>query len=580
MKKLEKSQATDSFDRLYHAWLGKITFGISPAAFMLAYMDWLTHLSNSPGKQAQLIQKAIRKTMRFTSYAAHASLDSKTPPCMEPLPQDKRFSGSAWQQWPYNILYHAFLHNQQWWYNATTGMHGVSPEHERIVEFVVRQMLDAFSPSNSPLTNPEVLKATLEQGGQNLIRGMLNFVEDTERKMGGKPPVGTENFIPGEEVAITPGKVIFRNRLIELIQYTPTTKTVYKEPILITPAWIMKYYILDLSPQNSMVKYLVDQGHTVYMISWKNPQADDRDLSMDDYCRLGVMASLNIISKIHPEIQIHTLGYCLGGTLLSIVAATMARDGDERLKSITLLATQTDFTEVGELGLFIDSSQIAWLEDTMWEQGYLDTTQMAGAFSMLRSNDLIWSAMVHEYLLGERRPMNDLMAWNADATRLPYRMHSGYLEHLYLNNDLAEGRYRIGEHTISLNDIRTPMFVVGTIKDHVAPWRSVFKVHQLAREIDVTFLLTSGGHNAGIISEPGHPHRHYQMATRKVPDKHVEPDVWLQRVPEQEGSWWSGWEDWLVSHSTNRKTSPPTIGLDDKDSPILCDAPGTYVLQE
>lgn len=579
MASLDGSKKVDSFDQMYHAWLSKMTFGISPAASMLAYMDWLTHLSNSPGKQAQLIQKAIRKTIRFATYAAHASIDSETPPCIQPLPQDERFSGSAWQQWPYNILYHAFLHNQQWWYNATTGMHGVSPEHERIVEFVVRQILDTLSPSNSPLTNPEVLKATIQQGGQNLVRGMLNFIEDTERMMGGKPPLGTENFIPGKEVAVTPGKVIFRNRLIELIQYEPTTKTVYKEPILITPAWIMKYYILDLSPHNSMVKFLLDQGHTVYMISWKNPLADDRDLNIDDYRRLGVMAALDVISDIQADVKIHALGYCLGGTLLSIAAATMARDNDERLKSITLLATQTDFTEVGELGLFIDSSQIAWLEDSMWEQGYLDTTQMAGAFSMLRSNDLIWSTMIHDYLLGERRPMNDLMAWNADATRLPYRMHSEYLEQLYLNNDLAEGHFLIDEHTISLNDIRAPMFVVGTIKDHVAPWRSVFKIHQLARETDVTFLLTSGGHNAGIISEPGHPHHHYQMATRKVSDKHVEADVWIERVPEQEGSWWTAWEDWLVSHSTGRKTSPPTIGLDEKD-PALCDAPGTYVHQE
>lgn len=580
MDQLDKSQETNSLDRMYHAWLGRMTLGISPAAFMLAYLDWLAHLSVSPGKQGELIQKAIRKTMRFSIYAAHATLDSKTPPCMEPLPQDSRFMSEAWQQWPYNILYHAFLHAQQWWYNATTGTHGVSPQHERVVEFAMRQILDIFSPSNSPLINPEVLITTLEQGGQNLLRGMLNFVEDTERKIGGKRPVGTDNFMPGKEVAITPGKVIFRNRLIELIQYTATTKTIYKEPILITPAWIMKYYILDLSPHNSLVRYLVDQGHTVYMISWKNPEVEDRDLGMDDYRRLGVMAALDVISKLHLEVKIHALGYCLGGTLLSIAAATMARDGDERLISITLLATQTDFTEVGELGLFIDSSQIAWLEDTMWEQGYLDTTQMAGAFSMLRSNDLIWSTMIHDYLLGERRPMNDLMAWNADATRLPYRMHSEYLEYLYLNNDLAEGRYRVEEHTISINDIRAPMFVVGTIKDHVAPWRSVFKIHQLAEETEVTFLLASGGHNAGIISEPGHPHRHYQIATRKVSDKHVEADTWLQRTPKQEGSWWSAWEDWLVSHSTKRKVSQPTVGVDDKDYSILCDAPGTYVLQE
>ena len=498
------AKSENNIDRMFHAWLGSMTFGISPAAFLLAYMDWLAHLSVSPGKQGELIQKAIRKTMRCSIYGAHASVDKSTPPCIEPLPQDNRFDAEAWQHWPYNILYQSFLHIQQWWYNATTEIHGVSPQHERVVEFAMRQFLDTFSPSNSLLTNPEVFKRTMEQGGQNLVRGMLNLIEDTERNIGGKKPVGTENFIPGEKVAITPGKVIYRNHLIELIQYTPTTKTVYKEPMLIVPAWIMKYYILDLSPHNSMVKFLVDTGHTIYMISWRNPNVEDRDVGMDDYLERGIMAALDVISKIHPEVLIHTLGYCLGGTLLGIAAATMARDGDERLKSVTLLATQTDFTEVGELGLFIDSSQIAWLEDTMWEQGYLDTSQMAGAFNMLRSNDLIWSTMIHEFLLGERRPMNDLMAWNADATRLPYRMHSEYLEHLYLNNDLAEGRYRVDEHTISLDDIRVPMLAVGTFKDHVAPWRSVFKIHQLVEETDVTFLLVSGGHNAGIISEPGH----------------------------------------------------------------------------
>ncbi len=577
---MDMSQEADNLDQMYHAWLGKMTLGLSPAAYLLAYLDWLVHLSISPGKQGKLIQKAIRKTMRCSTYATHATANSKTSPCMEPLPQDNRFRGASWQQWPYNIFYQAFLHTQQWWYNATTGLHGVSPQHERVVEFTTRQILDAFSPSNSLLTNPEVLKTSLEQGGQNLIRGMQNFIDDMERNIGGKPPLGTENFIPGQEVAITPGKVIFRNRLIELIQYTPSTKTVYKESILITPAWIMKYYILDLSPHNSMVKYLVDKGHTVYMISWKNPDSEDRDLSMDDYYRLGVMASMDVITKIHSSVKIHTLGYCLGGTLLSIAAAAMARDGDERIKSITLLATQTEFTEVGELGLFIDNSQIAWLEDTMWEQGYLDTSQMTGAFSMLHSNDLIWSTMIHDYLLGERRPMIDLMAWNADATRLPYRMHSEYLERLYLNNDLAEGHYHVGEHTVSINDIRAPMFVVGTSKDHVAPWRSVFKIHQLAEETEVTFLLTNGGHNAGIISEPGHPHRNYQMATRKISDKHVEADTWLQNAPEQEGSWWSAWESWLASHSTKRKVSPPSVGVDDKDYPILCDAPGTYVHQK
>ncbi len=577
MSRQRATKTVSNTDRMYHAWLGRITLGISPAAAFLSYIDWWVHLAIAPGKQGELMQKAIRKAIRYGIYAAHAAFDPATPPCITPLPQDRRFAGEPWQRWPHNVTYQWFLLQQQWWYNATTEIRGVSRQHEEVVEFTMRQLLDVFSPSNFPLTNPEVLHATLEQGGRNFIRGWFNLVEDMERLLGGKRPIGTENFRVGKDVAVTPGKVVFRNQLIELIQYSPATEQVYREPILIIPAWIMKYYILDLSPRNSFVRYLVERGHTVFMISWKNPDAGDRDKSLDDYRRFGVVAALDTITEIVPDAQIHALGYCLGGTLLSIAAAAMAREGDTRLSSVSLLAAQTEFSEVGELGLFINPSQVAYLEDLMWEQGYLDATQMAGAFSMLRSNDLIWSAMVHDYLLGERRPMTDLMAWNADATRLPYRMHAEYLEQLFLHNDLAERRYRVEGDTIAMSDIRAPIFCVATLKDHVAPWRSVFKVHELAKNADVTFLLTSGGHNAGIVSEPGHPGRNYRLATQKASDQHIDPDTWLARTPVQEGSWWPAWEAWLVQRS-NEKAAPPPLGLpmENMSSP----APGTYVFQE
>jgi polyhydroxyalkanoate synthase len=297
--------------------------------------------------------------------------------------------------------------------------------------FGTRQWLDVFSPSNNLFGNPEVVERTASETGMNLVRGAQNFVEDWERLAAGRKPVGTEAFRVGHDVAVTAGKVVYRNRLMELIQYSPVNADVRPEPVLIVPAWIMKYYILDLSPRNSLVKYLTEQGYTVFMISWKNPAPGDRDLSMEDYRTLGVIAALDAVSAVVPGRKVHAVGYCIGGTLLAIAAAAMARDGDDRLKSLTFFAAQTDFTEAGELKLFINESQLAFLEDVMWEQGFLDSRQMAGTFQMLRSNDLIWSRMVRTYLRDEREAMTDLNAWNADATRMPYRQHAEYLRRLF-----------------------------------------------------------------------------------------------------------------------------------------------------
>lgn len=439
----EDQGSPHTLDRATRAWLGRFTGSVSPAAFMGAYADWWMHMAISPGKQLELVDKAVRKMARFAAYNTHLLSGRECDACIEPLPQDKRFAHEDWQTWPYNVMYQGFLLTQQWWHNATTDVRGVSRHHEDVVSFMTRQILDIFSPSNFPLTNPEIIRVTAEKGGMNLYHGWMNFLEDMERQLAGRRPVGTEKFKVGETVGITPGKVVYQNSLIELIQYSPTTEQVYAEPILIVPAWIMKYYILDLSPHNSLVKYLVDRGHTVFMISWKNPGPADRDVDFDDYRTKGVMAALDAVSAIVPKRQVHAIGYCLGGTLLAIAAAAMARDGDDRLKTMTLLAAQTDFNEAGELMLFIDESQVAFLEDIMWDQGYLDTRQMAGAFQLLRSNDLIWSRLVHEYLLGERQPMIDLMAWNADATRMPYKMHSTYLRRLFLNDEFAEGHFEV-----------------------------------------------------------------------------------------------------------------------------------------
>ena len=456
-------------NRELHAALGALTGGVSPASVMLAAIDWGWHLAMSPGKQAELMTKMARKTARLAAYLPKAAQGRDCPRCIEPLPHDDRFNDPEWMNWPYNIIHQSFLLGQQWWHNATTGVDGVTPHHEDMVNFMSRQVLDAFSPSNYPLTNPKVTRRTLESGGRNFVDGALHLNRDLSRLGRGEPPVGAESYLPGESVAVTPGQVIYRNRLVEVIQYSPTTEHVQAEPVLIVPAWIMKYYILDLSPENSLVRWLVGQGHTVFMVSWKNPDADDRDLGMDDYRELGVMAALDAVSATVPNRKIHAVGYCLGGTLLSIAAAAMARDGDDRLASITLFATETDFEEPGELGLFIDDSQVSFLEDLMWKQGYLDKWQMRSTFLFLRSNDVIWSASVKAYLLGETLPMNDLMAWSTDLTRMPYRMHSEYLRWLYLDSTLAEGNFYVDDHPVVLSDIRVPLFVVGTRTDHIAP---------------------------------------------------------------------------------------------------------------
>jgi len=568
-------QEASSLDRLVQAWQARFTGGLSPASLLLAYFDWLVHLGNTPGNQARLIEHAWREAVQLAIYVTQASDPQALPP-VAPRPQDQRFTGADWQHWPFNLISQSFLLAEQWWQSATTGIPGVSRHHEDVVSFSARQWLDMLAPSNFLFTNPEVLQATIAQGGANLVRGMLDFLEDWQRTLTGQKSAGAEAFEVGKAVAVTPGKVVYRNRLIELIQYTPTTETVYAEPVLIVPAWIMKYYILDLSPHNSLVKYLVNHGHTAFMISWKNPGSEDRDLGMEDYRTLGIMAALNVISAICPERRVHTVGYCLGGTLLAIAASAMAGEHDDRLQSMTLLAAQTDFTEAGELLLFIDESQVTYLENLMWEQGYLDASQMTAAFQLLRSNDLIWSRVIHEYLLGQREPLNDLMAWNVDTTRLPYRMHTEYLRSLLLRNDLFEGRYRVDDRPVTLNDIRVPIFAVGTIRDHVSPWRSVYKI-SLLTDTDVTFLLTSGGHNAGIVSEPGHPRRSYQVATRRADEPYIDPDTWQATAPTHDGSWWPTWQAWLAEWSSGR-IAPPCPSAPTGGYPPLGEAPGIYVL--
>ena len=569
----------DTLDRAYHAGLARYTGGLSPAGLATAYFDWLLHLALSPGKQAQLTHKAGKKLARLAGWLARrASAAGSVEPCIEPLAQDRRFEGPAWGRWPYDYLSQSFLLTQQWWHNATTGVRGVAPHHERVVEFAARQWLDLFSPSNFLLTNPELLEATVAQGGMNLVRGAQHWVEDFQRQLAGKPPAGTETFVIGQDLATTAGKVVYRNHLMELIRYEPRTEKVRPEPVLIVPAWIMKYYILDLSPHNSLVKYLLEQGFSVFVISWRNPGPEDRELGFDAYRRLGVLAALEAVGELAPKARVHGVGYCLGGTLLAIAAAAMARDGEDRLATLSLLAAQVDFEEAGELTLFVDDSQVAFLEDQMWRQGFLDASQMAGAFHLLRSNDLIWSRIQREYFLGERNELIDLMAWNADSTRMPYRMHTEYLRHLFLDNDFAERRFIVDGAPAPVSDITLPVFALGATRDHVAPWKSVHKIHYLSRS-DVTFVLVEGGHNGGVVSEPGRKGKRYWLRETPEGARDLDPASWRLTAQPQEGSWWGAWAGWLGERSGELQPPPPLRGLGGQPWAALAPAPGEYVHQ-
>ncbi|MCA0995155.1 PHA/PHB synthase family protein [Alloyangia pacifica] len=555
-------------DRAFHAALANATGGLSPMGLATAWFDWAAHLAGSPAKQAALQEDAISGAARMMQNAVGCALGT-APFAHAALSRDRRFADPEWQHWPFDLAARCFQLTEAWWDCATTGVQGVNPRHAQLTNFAARQLLDAVAPSNFALTNPVVLRRTQEERGANLMRGLHNYLEDLSLWAQGEKP-DTGGFKVGETLAATPGEVVHRSPLMELIRYTPVTEKVHAEPLLIVPAWIMKYYILDLSERNSMVRYLTGQGFEVYMISWLNPGASEAEMGMEDYVRLGIFDALDAIGRAVPGERVHAAGYCLGGTLLSIAAAALARDGrQERLASLTLLAAQVDFTEAGEITLFIDDSQVAFLEDTMAQQGYLRSDQMAGAFQMLRSVDLIWSRTIHDYLLGERAPMIDLIAWNADTTRMPAKMHSEYLRHLFLENRLALGQFEIGGDPVALEDVHLPVFAIGTEKDHIAPWPSVWKVTRFF-DGPITFALTSGGHNAGIVSEPGHKHRHYRIG--EISLHAADREDWVAAQPVKQGSWWPEWTQWLAKRGSARKRTAGPCPL-----PSLGAAPGSYV---
>jgi len=584
-------EATQALDETFHGFLTRSTMGLSPIALALAAADWAMHLAASPGRQMVLGQRALALAQQAMASAVNPPMDENGQPIAD---NDNRFIDASWRQWPFSALKEGYKANSAWWREAVQ-VDGMSRHHSHMVEFFNRQIMDTFTPSNWLLTNPEALNKAQETQGQSLLQGYQHFSEDLRKaETARSTPDVLEplTFEVGKDVAITPGKVVYRNHLIELIQYTPTTDKVYPEPLLIVPSCIMKYYILDLSQSNSMVKYLVGQGYTVFIISWRNPDASDRDLGMQDYLQMGVMDALAAVKERAGAPRVHALGYCLGGTFLSIVAAAMGRHtrmaqnqsaGGRRaedramerlpeLASVTLLAAQTDFSEPGEMGVFIDDEQLKTLRQQMDLKGYLSGSAMAGSFQFLNMRELVFTRNTRRYLLGHEEADFDLMSWNSDLTRLPARMHSEYLSSLFLNNALATGKYRVAGQGIALMDIHAPMLVVGTTRDHVSPWRSVYKIH-LQTDTHVTFVLAAGGHNAGIVSEPGRPRRSYQINSIEDNQGWVEPDEWLASAPTRQGSWWEAMDAWLKERS-GKPVAPPAID----PAHVLCDAPGEYVM--
>ena len=553
--------------------LSKASGGLATDDYLRAWWDWTVNLAMRPDQQVALAASAMSKVAESWQFVQQQL--SGQPHTQAPA--DKAFAGAAWQQWPFNFYAHAYGHLADWSLEALERASGTAPQNQQRLQFLLRQALAAANPAHYLLTNPELLELTRAEAGANLMRGAQYWAEDTLRLLQGAGPAPDERFRVGENIAATPGTVVFQNELMELIQYSAQSSSVYAEPILITPAWIMKYYILDLSAANSLVRYLVEQGFTVFMISWKNPTSEDRELSMDDYVEWGLIAALDAVSAIIPNRPVHAVGYCIGGTLLSIGAAALARQGDKRIGTITLFAAQTDFSEPGELSVFISPSQLALLDSIMHQHGVLESERMGGAFALLRSSDLIWAPAIDNYLRGQRTAPNDLMAWNADGTRMPCRMHSEYLDRLYLHNELAKGSFIVAGEVLSLSDLAVPMFIVGTETDHVAPWKSVYKVRALTQSSDYTFVLTSGGHNAGIISGPAHPRR--QHRTLHLADERTQPspEQFLESAERHEGSWWPAWARWLASHSQPERYTLPRIGNAEAGYAPLRAAPGEYV---
>jgi polyhydroxyalkanoate synthase len=519
---------------------------------------------------------------QFGFWQDHVSLWQQTTrrmmgmagdPVIEADPKDRRFRDDAWKQNEvFDFIKQSYLLSARFVQDVVTHVDGLDPRTTRKLDFCARQFVDAMSPSNFVLTNPEVLRKTAETGGENLIKGLDNLLSDLERGRGrlSIKMTDTDAFRIGENIAVTPGKVVYQNDLMQLIQYSPATEKVFGRPLLIIPPWINKFYILDLRPKNSLVRWAISQGHTVFMISWVNPDEKLADKGFDDYMKEGILDALSAIEAATGQAEVNAIGYCLGGTLLGATLAYMAVHGDHRIRSATFFVTLMDFRESGELNVFIDEEQIKALEQTMNRRGYLEGSEMATTFNMLRANDLIWSFVVNNYLLGNDPFPFDLLYWNSDSTRMPARMHSFYLRAMYQENRLiTPGGISLAGTPIDLGRVTVPAYFLSTREDHIAPWQATWRgTHLLGGP--TRFVLAASGHIAGVVNPPEAGKYSHWIS----PGPAADPEAWFNGATEIAGSWWPDWQRW-VSGLDDRQVDARQPG-DGKLQPIE-DAPGSYV---
>jgi polyhydroxyalkanoate synthase subunit PhaC len=538
-----------------------------------AFIEMTTRLMADPGKLIQAQMSLWQDYMTLWQRTAERFLGGQAEPLVEPSPSDRRFKDAAWSESTlFDFIKQSYLLTARWLQTTVKDVDGLDDKTAKKVDFYTRQFVDAMAPSNFVLTNPEVLRTTIESGGENLVNGLKHVLDDLERGKGRLMIKMTDMdaFKVGENIAVTPGKVVYQNDLMQLIQYTPTTETVKRRPLLIMPPWINKFYILDLRPKNSFIKWAVDQGHTVFVVSWVNPDEHLAKKGFDDYMVEGPFAALDAIEQATGEREVNVIGYCLGGTLLAATLAYMAHKGDDRFTSATYFVALTDFAEPGELSVFIDEDQLHSLEERMKGHGYLEGSDMATTFNMLRANDLIWSFVVNNYLLGKEPFPFDLLYWNSDSTRMPAAMHSFYLRNMYQENKLVvPGGISLLNVPIDLSTVTVPSFLLSTREDHIAPWKSTYAATQIYKG-PIKFVLAASGHIAGVVNPPGQK-KYGHWENGKLPPA---PDTWLEGATYYEDSWWPAWEKWVSEYSGGEvKARQPGDG---KLTPIE-DAPGSYV---